>query len=60
MNTWRNTILSQIQDLEMIASWASITNFGRVRDLCRLAQAELKRELESDRCREDKEMPTAR
>lgn len=41
MDDWERTIREKIAGLELIASWASTTNFGTVRDLCRKAQYEL-------------------
>lgn len=43
--SWKQTVSDKISELEMIASWASQTNLGRVRDYCRMATAELKHEL---------------
>ena len=43
---WSSTIRSQMNQLDLIASWASQVQLGRVRDLCRQASAELKHELE--------------
>ena len=51
-NLWREAVLMRFNDLELVASWASITGFQRVCDLCRLAEAELIAELESERCRD--------
>lgn len=39
---WKQVVESEINKLELIASWASQVNLGRVRDYCRLAQAELR------------------
>jgi len=43
---WLNTLHRQIQDLTLIASWASQTNLGRVRDHIRHAIYELQSEIE--------------
>ena len=45
---WEGTIRTQINTLNQIADWASMTSLREVRDHCRLAIAELKHEL--DRC----------
>lgn len=37
---------SKILDLELIASWADLCDYWKVRDLCRIAEAELREELE--------------
>lgn len=44
--SWEDTLREKISDLELIASWASIVNLGRVRDHIRHATADLKKELE--------------
>lgn len=43
---WSDTVREKIRELEAIATWASMTNFGGVRDYCRLASSALKFELE--------------
>lgn len=40
-NQWVDTLNGKIAELELVASWASMTNYSRVRDLCREASAEL-------------------
>lgn len=50
---WSDVVRRQIQDLELIASWASQVNMGGVRDHIRGAVWILKQELESDRCPEE-------
>ncbi len=45
-NNWEDTVRGKMNELESIASWASIVGFGQVRDHCRLAKGELLRELE--------------
>lgn len=44
--SWEDTIRNKMADLNLIASWAAITNLGRVRDYCRSASYELRLELE--------------
>ena len=44
--SWEEAVEEKIRQLELIASWASMTDFGKVRDLCRIAQSELKKHLE--------------
>ena len=44
--SWSDTLHNKINELESTASWASIVNLGRARDLCRQAKAELQRELD--------------
>jgi hypothetical protein len=43
---WSDEVRKKISDLELIASWASQVNLGRVRDAIRNATAELRRELD--------------
>lgn len=43
---WQETLEAKITELELIASWASITGFPRVRDLCRQAQANIREHIE--------------
>lgn len=43
---WIQTLERKQQDLEHIASWASMVNLGDVRDHCRKATAVLRREIE--------------
>ena len=43
---WSDIVRSQMHQLNLIASWASQVQMGRVRDLCRKASAELNHELE--------------
>ncbi len=45
MKSWINTIRDKIDELEHIIEWASLVNYGKVRDLCRSAQYELKEEI---------------
>lgn len=45
-NPWLAVLRGKQQDLELIASWASIAGYGRVRDLCRQAKAELQWEID--------------
>jgi len=40
--SWDDTLNEQIGKLELIASWASIVDYGRCRDHIRLAIADLK------------------
>lgn len=42
---WRQVLREKISELELIASWASMTNFGSVRDSCREAKYVLNQEL---------------
>ena len=42
MGDWRSVLDEKISDLELVASWASLVGYGRVRDLCRNAQCELR------------------
>ena len=44
--SWNDTLREKIIDLELIASWASQVNLGRVRDAIRHATYELRQELE--------------
>jgi hypothetical protein len=44
-DAWVRVAQEHILQLEAIAQWASITGLGNVRDGCRMAQAELNREL---------------
>lgn len=44
--SWEQTLTEKAAELELIASWASQTNFGRVRDLCRQAKHELLEEVD--------------
>ena len=55
--SWTGTLRENISELDLIASWASITQFDRVRDLCRLASAELKREVERLQANDEPEIP---
>ncbi len=43
---WVSVLNDRMNELEIIATWASLTNLGRVRDACRLAICELKQEKE--------------
>lgn len=43
---WSDVVRRQMHDLNLIASWASQVQLGRVRDLCREAVAELQYELD--------------
>jgi predicted nucleic acid-binding protein len=45
-DAWVQVVQEHISQLEAIAKWASITGLGDVRDRCRMAQAELDRELD--------------
>lgn len=40
--SWDDTLNEQISKLELIASWASIVNYGNCRDHVRMAIADLK------------------
>lgn len=42
---WRKVLREKMSELELIASWASMTNFGRVRDSCREAKDVLRQEI---------------
>lgn len=44
--SWRAVLLDRIGELELIASWASQVGYGRVRDLCRMAIAELREKID--------------
>ena len=39
--SWINTLTEKVNELELIASWASIVEYGKVRDYCRKAKYEL-------------------
>ena len=41
-DSWNQVVEEKISELELIASWASQTNYGEVRDYCRRAIADLK------------------
>ena len=43
---WKDVLREKISELELIASWGSQTGHGSVRDHCRSASSDLKRELE--------------
>lgn len=44
--SWEDTVREKMQELEMIATWASPTNQGSCRDHCREAIADLRKHLE--------------
>lgn len=41
--SWDNTLNEKINELELIATWASIVNYGNCRDHVRMAISDLKR-----------------
>ena len=43
---WIAVLREKISDLELIASWASVTQFGSVRDHCRQASFALSQEID--------------
>lgn len=56
--TWNDTLQEKINDLELIAQWASATmGMGRVRDICRTAILELL--IEQKRAEEQQEKANA-
>lgn len=42
---WTDTLRGKVHELELIASWASQVNLGRVRDHIRMATAEIQDEV---------------
>lgn len=39
--SWNDTLQEKISELRLIADWASMVGYGRVRDSCRTAISEL-------------------
>ncbi len=44
-DSWNKVLAEKASELELIASWASVTQYGRVRDLCREARSILLAEI---------------
>ena len=44
-NQWINALREKATELEIIASWASLVNLGKVRDACRIAKSEILSEI---------------
>lgn len=42
---WATVLRCKIASLEVVADWASLTNYGPVRDNCRIAIAYLQKEI---------------
>ncbi len=44
-NSWAEVLRTKIAELGVIADWASMTDYGRVRDHCRMSIGVLQKEL---------------
>ncbi len=44
-DSWNKVLAEKANELDWIASWASVTQYGRVRDLCREARSILLAEI---------------